>query len=164
MNTIKEVIIELHKFDNDLIEFNPPVDPQLIVEFEKRYMVQLPDDYKQLIHLMNGFSLMGTGVLGLDSGNKVHSLENIYEIEHHEVDNPQPRHLVPFCNDGRGNFYCFDTAQIDSDGNSKIVFWQSDIDYSLIDPEVVNNDLIEWIKEVVIDWTLEDYNYDGTEK
>lgn len=164
MNTIEKIFVELHKFDDELVEFNPPVDPQLIIEFEKRHMVRLPNDYKKLIHLTNGFSLMGSEVLGLDPKQNVNSLENVYQFEHYKVGNPQPEYLIPFCNDGRGNHYCFDTKKINSEGNSEIVFWQHDIDYSLGDPEIVNADLTEWVQEVVIDWTLEDYNYDGTKK
>jgi hypothetical protein len=30
--------------------------------------------------------------------------------------------------------------------------------------ETCNQSFTEWIDEVMIEWTLEEYNYDGTEK
>lgn len=46
-----------------------------------------------------------------------------------------------------------------------MVFWQHDYPYAENDlPEVTNASFSEWMKEVVIDWKLEDYNYDGSEK
>ena len=46
-----------------------------------------------------------------------------------------------------------------------IVFWQWDYLYEDIkEVETCNSSFLDWIQEVVIDWTLEDYNYDGSEK
>ncbi len=78
-------------------------------------------------------------------------------------ENPQPLYIVPFHNDGRGNHYYFDTRTLDQ-FSCKIIFWQHDLDYTLGDSEIVNDSLADWIKEEVINFTLEDYNYDGSEK
>ncbi|ASS50304.1 MAG: hypothetical protein A3D31_12110 [Candidatus Fluviicola riflensis] len=165
MITIEKTIKELSKFSNQILEFNKPVEPVLIKEFENKYGLTLPNDYKFLLETTNGFSLIGTRVLGLHGNENIDSLEMVYKFEHFEVINPQPTYLIPFCNDGRGNFYCFDTLKQSKDGNScSIVFWQSDIDYSNQEPEIVNENLSDWIDEVVIQWTLEDYDYDGNEK
>ena len=108
---------------------------------------------------------MGMGVLGLNEAPDTYSLETLYRFEHFEVGNPQPRYLVPFCNDGRGNFYCFDTrSEAQKGGVSPVVFWESGIDYSNQEPEASNENLADWIMEVVVEWTLEDYDYNGDEK
>jgi len=165
MREVEEIIQELLKFSDKILEINPPVQPEMVSEFEQKYDVKLPNDYKYLLNCTNGFSLMGTGVLGLYHEQNVNSLQEIYDIEHYQVNNPQPRYLVPFHNDGRGNFYCFDTRKESSHGDScPVVFWQHDLDYSKAEPEIVNENLIEWIQEVAIDWTLEDYDYNGDEK
>lgn len=167
MKTIEKIIKELLKFSNQVLEFNKPVEASFIIEFETKYSLTLPNDYKFLLGKTNGFSLMGSGVLGLHVDKITDSLEMVYKFEHYEVFNPQPTYLIPFCNDGRGIFYCFDTRRQSNDKNSyHVVFWQSDIDYSDIEPETVYENLSDWIKEIVIDWTLEDYDYDydGNEK
>ena len=62
------------------------------------------------------------------------------------------------------NHYCFDSTTCDEQ-SCKIIFWQHDIYYSNEDPpEVANNSLAEWVKEVLIDWTLEEYDYNGAER
>lgn len=161
--SILKIIEELQKFSEDIIELKSPVDFSLVETFESKHQLILPNDYKELLTFTNGFSLMGSGVLGFNNEESFYGLESLYHSEHYEVENPQPKHLVPFHNDGRGNHYCFDTNTLD-ELFCKIIFWQHDLDYSQNDPEIVNDSLIDWIKEEVIDWTLEDYNYDGSER
>lgn len=45
-----------------------------------------------------------------------------------------------------------------------LFFWESECDYSEEAPEVVYKDLYSMIHEIFIDWVLEDYNYDGSNK
>ena len=46
-----------------------------------------------------------------------------------------------------------------------VVFWQHDYDYSdKTNLETCNNSFTEWVNEIMIAWTLEEFNYDGTEK
>jgi hypothetical protein len=163
MIDIKSIISELQMFSNDILRLNKPAEPSLITDFEEQHQITLPKDYKSLLNHTNGFSLMGSEILGLSNDGHSYSLESAYQIEHYKVGNPQPKYLVPFHNDGGGNFYCFDTRTLDAN-SCKIVFWQYDLDYTLEEPEIVNDSLVEWIQEIVIDWTLEDYNYDGTER
>jgi hypothetical protein len=88
-------------------------------------------------------------------------LDNLYRIEHFEVGNPMPLEFFPFSPDGGGNHYCFDLSNHDD----KVYFWQHDYEYAdKTEVECCNNSFYEWIQEVLIDWTLEDYNYDGSEK
>ncbi len=50
-------------------------------------------------------------------------------------------------------------------GACPVVFWQHDFIYrNTGEAEECNDSFINWIKEVMIEWTLEEYNYDGTGK
>jgi hypothetical protein len=161
--SITKIIEELRKFSQEIIELEPPVDSSLVEVFEQKHQLILPNDYKKLLTFSNGFSLMGIGVLGFSTNKSLYGLESVYQFEHYEVENPQPKHLVPFHNDGRGNHYCLDTNTI-NEFSCNIIFWQHDLNYSHTAPEIVNHSLADWIQEVVINWTLEDYNYDGSER
>lgn len=160
---ITEAINELKKFSNKILTLGDPCDEKLIAEFEIKYNLNLPIDFKHLIKKHNGVDLLGTSIYGIKDIDSSYSLEECYLFEHFEVENKMPAHLVPFSPDGAGNHYCFDT-KLNTD-SCPIVFWQHDYNYSDDDlPEVTNNNLAEWIEEVMIKWTLEDYNYDGSEK
>ncbi|MDF7822268.1 SMI1/KNR4 family protein [Runella sp. MFBS21] len=161
---MEKLITELLKFSNDTLEIGEPIKDQRIKNFELYRNLEVPSDFKQFIKKMNGLTLMGTEVYGFDP-NKANSIENIYYREHFEVKIPQYSWLIPFSPDGRGNFYCLDTINKLENGNYPIVFWVSNYEYSEIDtPEITHNNFLDWLQEVVIDWTLEYYNYDGSEK
>lgn len=156
---MNDLIIELLKFSDDIVELGDSIEDDRIKVFEEKWLLSLPNDYKDFVRRVNGFSLMGTEVYEFDS-QKANSIENVYYREHFQVNYPQFPHLVPFSPDGRGNFYCIDTKSI-----SDIVFWTSNYEYSEEDyPEVTHSSFTNWVQEVVINWTLEDYNYDGSEK
>src|SRR5688572_18572595 len=130
------LINELSKFSDSILDLNGPVEEKGIFEFEKKYQLKLPEDYKEFIKRHDGFELMGVGLIGITpvSGN---SLDQLYHFEHEEVGNPMPPNLVPFSPDGLGNHYCFD---INSSGQKScdIVFWQHDYNYDEEDlPDVV---------------------------
>lgn len=164
MANITEVINELKKFSDEILELGTLIHDNRIKEFELEYDLNLPEDFKLFISQINGFSLMGSEVYGFDK-TKANSIENIYYREHFKVRIPQYPYLVPFSPDGRGNFYCLDTHSNESENKLSIVFWVSNYEYSTEDPpEIVASNFINWIQKVVIDWTLEDYNYDGSEK
>jgi SMI1-KNR4 cell-wall len=157
------LISELLKFSDDILEIGNKIDDNRIENFEKQYSLILPNDFKQFIKNVNGFSLMGTEVYGFDM-TKSESIEAVYQFEHFEVREPQYSHLVPFSPDGRGNFYCLDTSKLSND-SCLIVFWVSNYEYTEIDtPEISHKSFLDWVQEVVIDWTLENYDYDGSEK
>lgn len=161
---LQNVLNELKKFSKEILTLNPPLkDLNLLFQFERKYNLKLPDDFKYLLSLHNGIDLMGTSIYGFDGDENI---ESIYEFEHYQVVFPQYDYLVPFSNDGRGNFYCLDTSGYCNIKKScPIVFWASNYLYNSDDqPEVTNASLSDWIKEVMIDWTLESFNYDGTEK
>ena len=161
---MENIISELSKFSNEILDLGVSIKDLRVEEFENSYSINLPNDFKKFMKKINGFNLMGSEVYSFDK-SKSESIENVYYYEHFDVHHPQYSHLVPFCNDGRGNFYCLDTLNTIKNGDSPIVFWVSNYEYTLNDiPEIVNNNFLEWIQEVIIDWTLEDYNYDGTEK
>jgi hypothetical protein len=160
---MEEIFEELLKFSHDILELQSQITDDRIVEFEKKYDLLLPNDFKIFISKFNGLNLMGTEVYGFHDEH-AESIENVYAYEHFQVMVPQPKYLVPFSPDGRGNFYCL-CADKQSHKFGAVFFWVSNYLYSGNDnPEVVNQDFTEWIKQVVIDWTLDDYNYDGTER
>ncbi len=106
---------------------------------------------------------MSTIVYGIGKLSPV-SLESIFTIEHNEVRNKMPEYLIPFSPDGLGNHYCFDMRSRDAESCS-IIFWQHDLAYTDDEsPEVVNASFADWVQEVVIDWTLEDFDYNGDKK
>ncbi|PLK45792.1 SMI1/KNR4 family protein [Emticicia sp. TH156] len=161
---MENLIKELLKFSDDILEIGSTIDDNRIEDFEQQRNLTLPLDFKQFVKRINGFSLMGTEVYGFDK-DKVNAIENIYYREHFEVRMPQYSYLVPFSPDGRGNFYCLDTVNQLENGDFPIVFWVSNYEYTKEDsPEVTHNNFLDWVQEIVLDWILEDYNYDGSEK
>lgn len=160
---LSELIGILKKFSTSMIEMYDPIEPVILKHFEERYKLILPTELEELLLLHNGINLMGTEIYGITSFSNRYDLKKCYEFEH-EVGNKMPLFYLPFSPDGYGNHYCFDLSS-KSSKEKPIIFWQHDCLYSLKEePEVVNNNLNDWIKEVMIDWTLDDYNYDGTEK
>lgn len=161
---IDEIFKELNKFSNEVLTLYEPLkEVNLIEDFEKRHNLQLPNEYKYLISKHNGIDLMGVTIYGFTGSE---NLESVYEFEHNEVVFPQFDFLVPFSPDGGGNFYCFDTRYHTNNNEScPIVFWTSNYEYNEVNqPEQTNSSLTDWIEEVMIEWTLESYNYDGSER
>lgn len=157
----EQIINELLKFDSALIELGESVLDDRFEKFEQQLNYLLPETFKSLLKQYNRISLFGETINGLDDCYGDASLDKLYQIEHFEVGNPMPLEFFPFSPDGAGNHYCFDL----SIGEDKVYFWQHDIEYEdKTEIELCNNSFYEWIKEVLIDWTLEDYNYDGSEK
>jgi len=155
------IINELIKFDKSLIELGEPVTDDRYEKLEQEIGFTLPASFKSLLKKFNYISLTGTSINGLDPTFRDSSLDRLYEFEHNEVENPMPKELFPFSADGYGNHYCFDLTNNDD----KVLFWQHDFDYaSKSEIEVDNEHFLEWINEVMIESTLEDYNYDGSEK
>ncbi|WP_276880495.1 SMI1/KNR4 family protein [Bacteroides heparinolyticus] len=163
---IDEVLEELGKFSSNILTLNSPVNPELMKRFEQQFHVELPNDYKYLLTKTNGFGLMGDDVLGITYTTYGTDLVNTYQFEHYEVIVPQYEWLIPFCPDGGGNFYCFDTNVRTRNGDSnQIVFWYSNYEYTESDPpEVTHECLADFINECIIGWTLQDYNYDGSDR
>lgn len=160
---MEHIINNLLKFSDSILELGEPICDDRVEKFESLNNVLLPDDFKKFIKKINGFSLMGTVVLGFNSSIS-ESIESVYYYEHYEINFPQFVHLVPFSNDGQGNFYCLDTLNILENGDCPVVFWVSNYEFSEKDmPEVTHDNFLDWIQEVVIDWTLEDFDYNGFE-
>lgn len=149
---IEELAGELLKYSSDVLEWNDPADPSMIELFEQKFHVTLPDDYKCLLNITNGFSLMGDGILGVTDRKIKYGLFASYEFEHFESGNPLFDYLIPFSPDGFGNFYCLDTRIATNGGASnQIVFWYHDCEYSEeTPPEITYNSLADFIK----DWIL----------
>ena len=161
MIKIAEVINEILKFSPAVLTLHKGVDEDKISEFEKRFGLALPNDYKDLLRWSNGLELMGIVVFGIFDDSILSSLGGAYKVEHYEVGNAMTLNLVPFSPDGGGNHYCFDSKKCDEQ-SCQISFWQHNLSYTEDEsPEVVNHSFAEWVKEVVIDWTLEDYDHNG---
>lgn len=157
----ESIINELLKFDNSSLELGNQIFDNRFEKLEFQIGFILPETFKELLKQYNGINLFGTVINGIDIIYGDSSLDRLYHNEHFEVENAMPMELFPFSADGRGNHYCFDLSQ----NNDKVLFWQHDFNYSdKSEIEVCNNSFLEWVKEVLIDWTLEDYNYDGSEK
>ncbi len=144
-----------NRFGERVKNFTSPVSSSDIIVAERFLGLSLPQEYKDLLAFSNGISIMGDEIYGVGEASLGMSLETVYQFEHFEVENPMPLHLIPFCPDGFGNHYCFDSI------NGGIVFWQHDIDYSQSKPEPVYATLFDMIKEVLIDWTLKYWDYNG---
>ncbi|RFZ90881.1 SMI1/KNR4 family protein [Mucilaginibacter conchicola] len=159
-----QLIEELSRFDASMTEIGPAIKDHRLREFEKQIGFELPLDLKYFLTVNNGVSLMGVEILGLDEVNQGQSLNEVYQFEHFEVDNKMPMHYLPISPDGMGNHYCLDLPKLEN-GLCPVVFWQHDYEYASLDEvETCNPNFMEWVQEVVIDWTLMDYNYDGSEK
>ena len=161
---IASIISELEKFSTEIIETGFPLISQDVYDFEKRYNLILPREFKLFLEKYNGFSLMGSKILGFN--RDADSIDSVYHYEHKLVGIPQYDYLVPFHNDGRGNFYCHDTRNCSINPETcPVVFWVSNYRYEGTDqPEITNESFSDFIQEVIIDWTLEEYNYDGSKK
>lgn len=159
------LLSELYKFDKSIISFGPPINDDRLELFEKEIGFSFPLDFKYLLKKHNRIVLAGTEVYGHDEKLRGTSIDEVYKYEHSkEVHNAMPKEFLPFSPDGRGNHYCLNLSKLVK-GICPIVFWQHDFTYkSTEDVEECNDSFISWIKEVMIEWALEDYNYDGTEK
>jgi hypothetical protein len=145
------------------MECEKPVAQDDILGFERKYVLQLPNDYKRFLAHSNGINLMGTIVYGVNS-KLIPSLEEWYIFEHKEVENPMYEFLIPFSPDGGGKHYCFNISQANN-SSCDIVFWQHNYHYIDDDlPEQTHKSFLDWMQDILIDWTLENYDYNGNEK
>lgn len=168
MNNIRErcdiLLNELYRFSKEVIDFGDSIDDNRLEIFEKEIDFRMPFEYKYIISKHNGISLLGTEIIGIDKSYNESSLDAVYKFEHSIATHKMPKEFLPFSPDGRGNHYCLNLAKING-GMCPVVFWQWDYEYVSIDEvEETNESLLSWTKEVMIDWKLERYNYDGTPK
>jgi hypothetical protein len=158
-----ELIEQLNHFSEAIISLGQPVTGTCVEDFERKTGFNLPFDFKYIIKKFNGFTLSGTEVYSIGEEMRL-SLNTIYQFEHHIIENPMPESYLPFSPDGFGNHYCLNLGKID-DGLCPVIFWQHDYVYSnFSEVEQTHTSFANWITEVMIEWTLENYNYDGTEK
>ncbi len=165
ISTLCDLLLnELYKFSETTLSLGPPINDDRLENFEQSLGFRLPSDFKYILKMHNGISLTGTGILGLDKQLRGSSLDEVYKFEHYEVGNPMPAEFLPFSPDGFGNHYCLNLSKFENE-ICPVVFWQHDIIYDDInDVEECNLSLLDWMQEVMIDWTLEDTNYDGSDK
>ena len=164
MTTLDEIFDELMKFSSRVLDIKDGISPEKIQEFEAAHNFSLPNDYIHFLKRTNGLSLMGTIVYGIDDDSVFSSLGGAFQVEHFEVENEMPMHFIPFAPDGGGNHYCFDISRCNQN-SCKIIFWQHNLTYTDdFLPEEVSDSFVDWAKEVLIDWNLEDYDYDGRQR
>ncbi|QOW10077.1 SMI1/KNR4 family protein [Kaistella flava (ex Peng et al. 2021)] len=155
---------ELYKFSTDILYLGEDIRDSRIENLEEEIGFKLPKDFIYIIKKHNGITLAGTEVYGLSVDLKGNSLDAIYKFEHFEVENIMPKNFFPFSPDGQGNHYCLDLSKLENN-TCPVLFWQWDFEYeNLEDVEVCNDNFIDWVQEVMIKWTLQTYNYNGTEK
>lgn len=159
-----DTLEKLYKFSEDILQLGEPIGDERLENFEKSLGYKLPEDFKFIIKKHNGIILAGTEIFGLSADLREGSIDKVYAFEHFETENEMPEFFLPFSPDGQGNHYCFDLSKL-QDGICPVVFWQWDFEYeSSDDVEICNEDFTDWISEVMIDWTLKTFNYDGSEK
>jgi cell wall assembly regulator SMI1 len=159
-----EILKELSKFSEDILFLGEPITDKRIIEFEKQIGFALPLDFKYLLSIHNSFSLSGTEVLGIGEEFRGASLENVYQFEHKTGLYPMRAEFLPFSADGAGNHYCLDLSRL-KDELCPVIFWQPNYEYtSNDDVETCNANFFEWMQEVMINWSLEEMNYDGSDK
>jgi len=163
-SSCEEILNELYKFSDDILSLGEPIDDKRIEELELQVGYPFPFDFKYIMTKHNYLSLGGIEVLGIGKELGNESINNLYRFEHEEVGNPMFKEFLPFSPDGYGNHYCLDLSKMEG-YTCPVVFWQHDCSYvDKKEVEICNANFIEWIKEVMIDWTSEDTNYDGSDK
>jgi len=159
---INSILVELNRFSESISYFGPAILDLRIEEFEKLIQHHLPTDFKFFLSRHNGFSIAGIEVYGLDNSLMGASLSEVYKFEHFIASKKMVTEFIPFSADGFGNHYCLDLSRLEN-GTSPIVFWQHDFEYDHISEiETCNDSFHKWLKEVMIGWALEEYNYDGS--
>jgi hypothetical protein len=158
------ILTELSLFSDELLYMGTAICDDRLELLEKQTGFLLPFDFKYIVKKHNGISLDGNEIYGIDKELRGTSLDELYMFEHFEVGNKMPVEFFPFSPDGYGNHYCLNLSNLNL-GQCPVVFWQHDYIYENKDEvEECNASFVEWIKEVLINWTLENYNYDGTSK
>lgn len=160
--TFAEVINEINQFTEDFIEKGKSIQDDRIEIFEEDCGYKLPEDFRLFMKTINGLMLNGNVLLPFKTKSEKGGIESYFEIYKNHI----PKGYIPISPDGAGNVYClcFDPL-LAINRDYVIIFWQHNYLYTDNDPpEVCNTSFGEFIKEVFIDWTLEDYYYDGRPK
>ena len=63
--SINDVLSELQLFSDRVLTLEEPVNLNDIKDFENRFGLQLPNDYKELLKRFNGIDLVGKSVYGV---------------------------------------------------------------------------------------------------
>src|SRR5258705_11053081 len=100
---IDNTIIEIEKFSKAILSVGSTIEDYKITDFETKYSITLPNDYKTFARKCNGLELFGTKIYGIKENDNKYSLHESYVFEHYEVENAMPLYLVPFSPDGGGN-------------------------------------------------------------
>ncbi len=114
-----------------------PVDPSVIHAVETALGIEFPADYKAVILRCNGghpkpylFSYrdpdqgvrVGTAFAALLTVDEPGSPDNILSVRN-DLDSVLPPEVIPFAEDGGGDYICFDYRSKDSGEAPSIVYW-----------------------------------------
>ena len=153
----------LLKFDESLLSLGKPIQDDRLELFEKKFDLKLTEEFKYIFRKHNGFYL-GHEVLGLGKEFGGNSLDKVYALMQPHFQKFTPNKILPFSPDGAGNYYCLNLDNLQRESCS-VLFYQHDYDYQNFDDiEVCNTSFTEWVDQVCIGWTLEEYDYSGTNK
>ncbi len=129
-----------------------------IAEAEKSLGVRFPPSYKAFLSRFGWLRVGYDALYGVGP-----SVPPTYELvrstfrERNTLEPNIPVNLVPFLNDGAGNHYCLDTANLRGD-ECPVVFWDHEhIDGSDQIPELVSPSFDQWLIDYARDFdTAED--------
>jgi hypothetical protein len=112
------------------------------VPFIKPEIIDLPEDYIYFMKWSNWLSIFGLEILGV--GNERSDLLDNIKREQNETNNLMPKHILPFCPVGNGDFYCFDVKEGLKNGICPVIYWQWD--YSSPDNyEHIADSFVDWL-------------------
>lgn len=106
MNRLKDecerVLAELNSLPEETLYLGFPIIDDRMEEFERKIGLSIADDFKYLLKKYNGFSVMGTEVIGFKTDEFGESISSIYEFEHFKAAHKMTPGFLPFSPDGRG--------------------------------------------------------------
>ena len=102
-----------------------------------------PEQFRSYLSTIGWLEIEANELYGLGSNIPEHlNIISNTEWERNEAEEPLPKHLIPFLNDGMGNHYCIDI----NNKHSKVVFW----DYELQEQEdIKEKDFLAFIQSLV---------------
>lgn len=163
-SNITLVLDELSLFSNKILTSGPDLILEDVNQFQNHYELCLPLEVITFLKKFNGMSLMGAEILGFNKS--ANSISEVYYREHFLVAHPQFSKLIPISPDGAGNFYCLDVSKCNSGSiTCPVIFWASNVIYNDVNqPQLTHDSFCNFVKQVVIDWLLEDYDYNGNKR
>ncbi len=117
---------------------------------EAALSVTFPHSYSEFLHRYGWATFAHEEIYGLGT-NVPPYLELVKNtvVERNAMRPSLPLHLIPIMNDGSGNHYCLDSAQI-HDNECPVVLWDHDLDEAQF-PEPVSPSFEAWLLGLLSD-------------